>query len=81
MPDISFEADATLDELAGVGRNRRFDEVIDEGDNENIEVICRRGGEEIPYDQEAKRYDNYEKAPILQAHRSRLSAHPLPFRY
>jgi hypothetical protein len=76
----SFDHEATLEELAGVGKNRRFDEVIDNEDNEEIQVICRRGAEEIPlakpsrafyfgdrnlYDQEAKRYDQQEKACIL----------------
>jgi hypothetical protein len=78
VPSIGPEA--TLDELAGLGKNRRFDEVIDDEENEAIQVICRRGGEEIPlakpsrafyfgdhtlYDQEAKRFDQEEKARIL----------------
>ena len=76
----TFDHEATLEELAGVGKNRRFDEVIDDEENEEIQVICRRGGEEIPlakpsrafyfgdrnlYDQEAKRFDQEEKARIL----------------
>jgi hypothetical protein len=76
----TFDHEATLEELAGLGKNRRFDEVIDDEDNENVQVICRRGGEEIPlakpsrafyfgdrnlYDQEAKRFDQDEKASIL----------------
>jgi hypothetical protein len=69
---VTFEHAATLDELAGIGKNRRFDEVIDDRENEEIQVICRRGEEEIPlakpsrafyfgdrtlYDQEAERFD------------------------
>jgi hypothetical protein len=76
----TFDYEATPEELAGLGKNRRFDEVIDDEDNENVQVICRRGGEEIPlakpsrafyfgdrnlYDQEAKRFDQDEKASIL----------------
>jgi hypothetical protein len=76
----SFDHEATLEELAGVGKNRRFDEVIDDDENEEIQVICRRGDEEIPlakpsrafyfgdrnlYDQEAKRFDQEERARIL----------------
>ena len=76
----TFDHEASLDKLAGVGKNRRFDEVIDDGEFENIQVICRRGKEEIPiakpsrafyfgdrnlYDQEAKRFDQEEKARIL----------------
>jgi hypothetical protein len=34
--------------LAGVGKNRRFDEVIDDEDFEDMQVICKRGDEEIP---------------------------------
>jgi hypothetical protein len=76
----SFVPDASLEELAGVGKNRRFDEIIDDEEFEDIQVICRRGGEEIPlakpsrafyfgdrnlYNQEAKRFDQDEKARIL----------------
>lgn len=76
----SFEHEATLEELAGVGKNRRFDEVIDDEANEDLQVICKRGDEVIPlakpsrafyfgdyalYDQEAKRFDQEEKGRIL----------------
>ena len=75
----NFEQEASLDELAGIGKNRGFDELID-GENEEIQVICKRGEEEIPlakpsrafyfgdrnlYDQEAKRFDAETKADIL----------------
>jgi hypothetical protein len=46
-PQIHFDHEATLEELAGVGKNRRFDEFIDDREFEEIQVICRRGGEEI----------------------------------
>ena len=77
---VSFEYAASLDELDGIGKNRRFDEIIDDGENEEIQVICKRGEEEIPlarpsrafyfgdrnlYDQEAKRFDAETKAEIL----------------
>jgi hypothetical protein len=77
---FAFELEATLEELAGIGKNRRFDELIDDQENEEIEVICRVGSEEIPlakpsravyfgdrnlYDQEARRFDQQEKAKIL----------------
>jgi hypothetical protein len=80
QPPPAFDHEATLEELAGVGKNRRFDEVIDDEENEEIQVICRHGGEEIPlarpsrafyfgdrnlYDQEAKRFDQEAKARIL----------------
>ena len=44
----SFDHEASLEELAGVGKNRRFDEVIDDEEFEDIQVICKRGTEEIP---------------------------------
>lgn len=77
---VSFEHAATLDELAGIGKNRRFDDVIDDGDNDAIQVICRRGEEEISlakpsrafyfgdrklYDDEAQRFDKETKDEIL----------------
>lgn len=80
LPQPSFEHDATLEELAGVGKNRRFDGVIDDNEFEEIQVICKRGAEEIPlakpsrafyfgdrnlYNQEAKRFDQEEKTRIL----------------
>jgi hypothetical protein len=80
LPQTSFDHEATLEELAGIGKNRRFDEAIDDEDNEDVQVVCRHGGEEIPlakpsrafyfgdrnlYDQEAKRFDQQEKAEIL----------------
>ena len=80
----TFEHEATLEELAGVGKNRRFDELVDDEEVDTIQVICKRGGEEIPlarpsrafyfgdrklYDQEAKRFDQAEKARILNVDR------------
>jgi hypothetical protein len=80
QPLPAFDREATLEELAGVGKNRRFDEVIDDEENEDIQVICRRDGVDTPlakpsrafyfgdrnlYDQEARRFDQQEKAAIL----------------
>jgi hypothetical protein len=90
LPQPSFEHEATLEEFAGVGKNRRFDEAIDDEELEDIEIVCRKlnpdtKGDadkfiEIPlakparafyfgdrnlYDQEAKRFDQEEKARIL----------------
>ena len=86
----SFDQEATLEELAGIGRNPRFDEAIQDEELEDIEVVCRKlnpdaQGEaakfiEIPlakparafyfgdrtlYAEEAKRFDQEEKARIL----------------
>jgi len=86
MPDRPFEYEVTFEELSCVGRKRRFDEAIDDEDEESLEVVCRRGGEEIPlakpsrafyfgdrnlYDQEARRYDQDEKSRILNTDRFR----------
>jgi hypothetical protein len=75
-----FDHEASLEELAGVGKNRRFDEVIDDEEFDDIQVICKRGDEEIPlakpsrafyfgdrnlYVQEARRFEQDEKARIL----------------
>ena len=77
---VEVEFQATRDELAGVGKNRRFDQAVDDGEDEEIQVICRRGEEEIPlarpsraiyfgdrnlYDQEARRFDLEESGRIL----------------
>lgn len=65
MPTPSFDKDANLEELAGVGRNRRFDEALEDEDLEDIEVVCRRiipGGtgaarfEEIPLAKPARAF-------------------------
>jgi hypothetical protein len=76
----SFDHEASLDELAGVGRNRRFDETLDDDGIETIQVICKRGDEEIAlakpsrafyfgdrqlYEQEAKRFDQDKRSSIL----------------
>ena len=45
----SFDYEASREELAGVGKNRRFDEVIDDEEFEDIQVICKRGDEEISF--------------------------------
>lgn len=36
------EYEATLDELNGLGRNREFDECVDDPNDESVQVICRR---------------------------------------
>lgn len=79
-PQRPFDHEATLEELAGFGKNRRFDTVIDDEEFVDIQVICKRGTDQIPlakpsrafyfgdcnlYDQEAKRFDQQEKARIL----------------
>lgn len=86
----AFDHEATLEELAGVGKNRRFDEIIDDEGNEGIQVVCRRGGEEIPlarpsrafyfgdrnlYEQESRRFDQQEKARILNTDQFRSNLH------
>jgi hypothetical protein len=43
-----FDLNATLDEFAGVGENRRFDQKIDDAEAEEIHVIYKRGDKELP---------------------------------
>jgi SIR2-like domain len=77
-----FDPDATLDEFAGVGKNRRFDQKIDDAEDEEIQVIYKRGDKELPlakpsravyfgdrgvYDQEATLFDEAERADILNS--------------
>ncbi len=72
MKPLQFDPEATVEEIAGIGRSTRFDAVIDDKDDDTIQVICKRGDEEIPlakparafyfgdrvlYDQEASRFD------------------------
>ena len=80
MPPLNFDPEATLEEIAGIGRHEKFDALIDDKDNEAIQVICKRGTEEIPlanparafyfgdrvlYKQEADRYSIEEKQQAL----------------
>ncbi len=80
MPPLRFDPEATVEEIAGIGRHPRFDEVIDDKEDDSIQVICKRGTDEIPlanparafyfgdhmlYDQEAKRFDLGEKQQTL----------------
>ena len=42
MPEnrpLTFDHEATLEELAGVGKNRRFDDTLDDEDNEQIQAL------------------------------------------
>lgn len=79
MP-LRFDPEATVEEIVGMGRNTRFDAVVDDKDDESIQVICKRGDDEIPlanparafyfgdrilYEQEARRFDISEKQQIL----------------
>jgi len=77
---LPYTQQATLEELAGLGKNPRFDEKIDDWDDDDIEVIYKRGGTEVSlakpsravyfgdraiYDQEASIFDQGEKYRIL----------------
>lgn len=42
-PQPHFDQEATLEELAGFGKNSRFDVVIDDEDFADIQVIGKRG--------------------------------------
>ena len=80
MSPLNFDPEATLEEIAGIGRHEKFDALIDDKDNDAIQVICKRGIEEIPlanparafyfgdrvlYKQEADRYSLEEKQVAL----------------
>ncbi len=39
---LPYEYEATLEELNGIGRSKPFDDCIDDPDNSDIQVICRR---------------------------------------
>ena len=80
MPLLNFDPEATLEEIAGIGRHEKFDALIDDKDNDAIQVICKRGTENIPlanparafyfgdrvlYKQEADRYSLEEKQVAL----------------
>src|SRR4051794_4757410 len=77
---LPFGQEATLEELAGIGKNRRFDEVIDDESDDSIQVFCKRGdevfqlarpsrafyfGDRELYETEAQRFNQGEKARIL----------------
>lgn len=81
MPVLKFDPEATVEEIAGIGRHAAFDEAIDDKEDESIQVICKRvDGTEVPlanparafyfgdrvlYLEEAKRYDLGEKQRVL----------------
>lgn len=80
MSPLKFDPEASLEEIAGIGRHEKFDALIDDKDNDAIQVICKRGTEEIPlanpsrafyfgdrvlYKQEADRYSLEEKQVAL----------------
>ncbi|WP_305805186.1 SIR2 family protein [Stenotrophomonas sp. YIM B06876] len=73
MPSLKFDPEATVEEIAGIGRHAAFDSVVDDKDDDAIQVVCKRAdGTEIPlanparafyfgdrilYTEEARRYD------------------------
>jgi hypothetical protein len=42
MPPLKFAPEATVEEIAGIGRHPGFDAVIDEKDDDAIQVVCKR---------------------------------------
>jgi hypothetical protein len=80
MKPLKFDPEATVEEIAGIGRHAKFDDVVNDKDDDYIQVICKCGDDEVPlanparafyfgdrvlYDQEARRYDLDEKQRIL----------------
>lgn len=60
----AFDHEATLDELAGIGRNRRFEEALQDDELEDIEVICRKVRPGATGD------DRYEDIPLANPARA-----------
>ena len=49
MPPLKFDPEATVEEIAGIGRHAAFDAVLDDKDDDTIQVVCRRAdGTGIP---------------------------------
>jgi hypothetical protein len=49
MQPLKFDREATVEEIAGIGRHAGFDAVLDDKEDDAIQVICRRAdGTEIP---------------------------------
>jgi hypothetical protein len=42
MPPLKFDPEATVEEIAGIGRHARFDEALEYEEFEDIEVVCRK---------------------------------------
>src|SRR5437016_3283053 len=80
IPLVGSFNQAMLDELAGMGKNRRFDTKLDDDDDDEIEVIYKRGdtqlslakpsravyfGDRAVYDQEASLFSQRERDELL----------------
>ncbi|MEW6516817.1 MAG: SIR2 family protein [candidate division FCPU426 bacterium] len=64
MPPLRFDPEATVEEIAGIGRNARFDEALQDEEFEDIEVICRKiksGVSEV---------DRFEEIPLAKPARA-----------
>ena len=44
---LMFDSEATVEELIGMGRRPHFDSVVNDKEDESIQVICKRGDDEI----------------------------------
>ncbi|MFK3650836.1 SIR2 family protein [Lysobacter enzymogenes] len=83
MPSMKFDPEATVEEIAGIGRHTAFDAVVDDKDDDAIQVVCKRAdGTEVPlanparafyfgdrilYKEEASRYDLGQKQRVLNS--------------
>lgn len=83
MSSLKFDPEATVEEIAGIGRHAAFDAVVDDKDDNAIQVVCKLAdGTEVPlanparafyfgdrilYKQEAARYDIGEKQRVLNS--------------
>lgn len=57
--------EATLDELAGLGRNHRFDAIVDDEGDERVEVVCRR-----PNPNSTGDHDKHIEVPLAKPSRA-----------
>jgi hypothetical protein len=50
MPLLKFDPEATVEEIAGIGRHAAFDAVINDKDDGTIQVVCSRAdGTSLPF--------------------------------
>ena len=84
MLPLKFDPEATVEEIAGIGRHAAFDAVVNDKDDDAIQVVCKLAdGTEIPlanparafyfgdrilYTQEARRHDLGERQQILNTY-------------
>lgn len=77
-PQRPFKHEATLEDLAGFGKNRCFDAVIDDEDFAEIQVICKQGTDDDVSDNKRPRFQA-GRFPVTLPTAHRQTAEPAPF--